>query len=232
MTMSSDHRPQPPNRNARALEPSDGAGSGRMTNTSPAEPLAVRTSRKPSNGKGSSALASQTAGYGAEEGEDPDLAATLTRMQAAGLVLRAEGERLHYRSPVPLTATQLEFLRQHKAELLRLLTSPPIAPQDHDAIQEAAEERAAIRQLDGGEPCEVAEQQARAAMRVYQYRITDKPTSWLTLIAPGCDLDEARRLLARRFHSRLIEVIEHRAAALRAGGFHTPCSLPEPGRDD
>ena len=123
-------------------------------------------------------------------------------------------------------------LRQHKAELLRLLTSPPITPQDHDAMQDAIEERAAIRQFDGGEPCEVAEQQARAAMRVYQYRITDKPTSWLTLIAPGCDLDEAHRLLAWRFGGRLIEVIEHRAAALQAGGSHTPCSLPEQGRDE
>ena len=226
MTMSSDRQPHPPNRSARALESSDGVGSGRMTNTSSAEPLAGRISRKSSCGKGSSALAFQTAGYGAQEGRDPNLAVTLTRMQAAGLVLRAEGERLHYRSPVPLTATQIEFLRQHKAELLRLLTSPPLTPQDHDAMQEAIEERAAIRQFDGGEPCEVAEQQARAAMRVYQYRITDKPTSWLTLIAPGCDLDEAHRLLAWRFGGRLIEVIEHRAAALRAGGSHAPCSFP------
>jgi hypothetical protein len=154
-------------------------------------------------------------------------------MQAAGLVLRAEGERLHYRSPVPLTAAQLDFLRAHKAELLRLLSTPPaITHEDRQAVEEAIAERAAIREFDGGEPRAVAEREARSAMRVYQYRITDKPTSWLTLIAPGCRLDEARRLLARRFDSRLIEVIEHRAASLRAGGSHTPCSLPEQGRDE
>lgn len=40
----------------------------------------------------------------------------------------------------------------------------------------------------------------------YRYRLTDKPSVWLTLFAPGTDLREARRVLLRQFGSRLIEV--------------------------
>ncbi|MCU0836372.1 MAG: hypothetical protein MUC77_18370 [Chromatiaceae bacterium] len=144
--------------------------------------------------------------------------AALSRMQAAGLVLRAEGERLHYRTPVPLTAAQLDFLRAHKAELLRLLSTPPaITHEDQQAVEEAIAERAAIREFDGGEPRAVAEREARAAMRVYQYRISDQPGSWLTLIAPGCDLEEARRIITNRFGAaRVLDVVPYRARGLRA----------------
>jgi hypothetical protein len=49
-------------------------------------------------------------------------------------------------------------------------------------------------------------------MRVYQYRLTDKPDTWLTMLAPGCDLDEARRSLVLRFGpERLIDVRERTA---------------------
>jgi len=48
-------------------------------------------------------------------------------------------------------------------------------------------------------------------MSVYRYRLTDKPGTWLVLIAPGCDLDEARRVLENQFGAeRLIEVVENR----------------------
>jgi hypothetical protein len=51
-------------------------------------------------------------------------------------------------------------------------------------------------------------------MRVYQYRLVERPDTWLTLLAPGCDLADARRSLALRFGpERLIEVREHRAGA-------------------
>lgn len=48
-------------------------------------------------------------------------------------------------------------------------------------------------------------------MRVYHYRLTDRPKDWLVMIAPGCELDEARRSLIARFGSeRLLEVQIHR----------------------
>jgi len=46
-------------------------------------------------------------------------------------------------------------------------------------------------------------------MRVYRYRLIDKPDTWLTMIAPDCDLEEARRSLRLRFGERLTAVVEH-----------------------
>jgi hypothetical protein len=46
-------------------------------------------------------------------------------------------------------------------------------------------------------------------MRVYRYRLIDKPDTWLTMIAPNCDLEEARRCLRLRFGERLTYVVEH-----------------------
>jgi hypothetical protein len=67
-----------------------------------------------------------------------------------------------------------------------------------------------VRAPDGGESREAAALQARHAMRVYRYRLIDKPDSWLTMIAPDCDLEEARRSLRLRFGERLTAVVEHR----------------------
>jgi hypothetical protein len=80
----------------------------------------------------------------------------------------------------------------------------------HLAVAEAIEERAAIREFDGGETREVAERNARSAMRVFCYWLTDKPRTRLVLIAPSCDLAEARRHLGLQFGERLLDVIEHR----------------------
>jgi hypothetical protein len=107
-------------------------------------------------------------------------------------------------------------IREAKAELLAHLNPPPLSAADHESIREAIEERAAIREFDGGESRQVAEREARSAMRVYRYRLTDRPDTWLTMIAPGCDPDEARRSLALRFGAeRLIEVREHCTAPNR-----------------
>jgi hypothetical protein len=46
-------------------------------------------------------------------------------------------------------------------------------------------------------------------MRVYRYGLLDKPGTWLTMIAPDCDLEEARRSLVLRFGERLTAVVEH-----------------------
>ena len=61
-----------------------------------------------------------------------------------------------------------------------------------------------------------AEARAASAMRVYRYRLTDRPADWLVMIAPGCDLDEARRTLIARFGTeRLLEVQIHRPEVMR-----------------
>jgi hypothetical protein len=42
---------------------------------------------------------------------------------------------------------------------------------------------------------------------VYRYRLTDKPGSWLTMIAPGCGLEEARRIVVLKFGAdRVLDV--------------------------
>ena len=85
---------------------------------------------------------------------------------------------------------------------------PPLTPTQRRDLQEAVDERAAILEFDAGQPRLQAEMQARNALRVYRYRVTDRPTEWLTLIAPGCDLDEARQTLIQRFGAeRVIEVV-------------------------
>ena len=151
---------------------------------------------------------------------DPDLSAALTRMRAAGVTLAVRDGNLAVQTRRPLTAAQAGFLRANKTALIALLareTEAPLPPETHEAMEESIAERAAIREFDGGEPRAVAEREARAAMRVYQYRITDKPASWLTLIAPGCDLDEARRIITNRFGAaRVLDVVPHRASGLRA----------------
>ena len=84
---------------------------------------------------------------------------------------------------------------------------PAFSDAESAAIEEALEERAAILEFDGQLPRPQAEIQAASTMRVYRYRLTDRPTDWLILIAPGSDLGEARRTLDLRFGSaRVMEV--------------------------
>ncbi|MBK5965228.1 hypothetical protein CCR95_14305 [Thiocystis minor] len=104
-------------------------------------------------------------------------------------------------------------IRAHKAELLARLAANadplPLTQDQRDSIREAITERAAIQEYDGGLSRSEAENQATRAMRVYRYCLTDKPTDWLVMIAPGCDLDEARRTLVGQFGAgRLIDVRE------------------------
>ena len=83
----------------------------------------------------------------------------------------------------------------------------------HDAaIREHLEERAAIQEYDGGLTRKQAEAEARRALRVYEYKLTDNPDAWLVLIAPGCDLEETRENLRGRFGSRLLDIRKHNHA--------------------
>ena len=136
-------------------------------------------------------------------------AALLAHAARQGVTVEVCDGSLKLAGPSQSVETLLPAIREAKDELLAHLNPPPLSPADHDAIREAIEERVAIREFDAGEARQVAERAARSAMRVYQYRLTDRPDTWLTMLAPGCDLDEARRTLALRFGAeRVIEVRE------------------------
>jgi len=82
-------------------------------------------------------------------------------------------------------------------------------------IREHFEERAAIREHDGGEPREKAEAEARKSMRVYEFKLSDNPSVWLTYLAPGVGLSEAEQSLRLRYPERLISVREHKYRTTR-----------------
>ena len=139
-----------------------------------------------------------------------DLQQALTQMNAAGILMRARGDRLSVASRTPLTEQQRTWIRAHKVELLRLLADAvpgPAALKGEDRA--AVEERDPVRTLDGGASRKATAEQPPSSMRVYRYHLLDKPDTWLTMIAPDCDLEEARRSLALRFGERLTAVVEH-----------------------
>ena len=139
-----------------------------------------------------------------------DLQQALTQMNAAGIRMRARGDRLSVASRTPLTNQQRTWIRAHKAELLRLLTETvPIPAELKGEDREAIEERVTCRTFDGGASGKAAAERPPSSMRVYRYRLLDNPDTWLTMIAPDCDLEEARRSLALRFGERRTAVVEH-----------------------
>ena len=139
-----------------------------------------------------------------------DLHQALTQMNAAGILMRARGDRLSVASRIPLTDQQRVWIRAHKVELLRLLTEAVPCPAElKGEDREAIEERTTFRTLDSGASREATAERPPSSMRVYRYRLLDKPDTWLTMIAPDCDLEEARRCLRLRFGERLTEVVDH-----------------------
>jgi hypothetical protein len=139
-----------------------------------------------------------------------DLRQAFTWMQAAGILMRARGDRLSVASRTPLTEQQRTWIRAHKVDLLRLLTDAVPSPAELNGEgREAIEERATFRTLDGGASGKATAARPPSPMRVYRYRLLDKPDTWLTMIAPDCDLEEARRSLVLRFGERLTAVVEH-----------------------
>jgi hypothetical protein len=131
-------------------------------------------------------------------------------MVSFGLSVEARDGTL-YVSPIEQITDALRVkIRANKSELLALLSGaepPPLSPADREAIREAISERAGIREFDGAEGRATAEREAAAGMRVFLYRLADRPDTWLTMLAPGCDFDEARRSLALRFGpERVVEV--------------------------
>ena len=147
-------------------------------------------------------------------------ATLLADLSTAGVRLAVtERGTLRYQGDQSAVDHWLPQIRQYKAELLALLsddTGPPqLTPDQHSGIHEAIAERAAIQEHDGGLSRSEAEAQARGAMRVYRYRLTDRPADWLVMIASGCALDEARRSLIARFGAeRVLEIQRHRPGVM------------------
>lgn len=136
---------------------------------------------------------------------------TLTRLRDRGVILTADNGRLNIDAPSGVITKRIrDWLTANNADLLKAI-SPPVpslTDENRQDILESIEERAAIREFDGNQSREEAEQQACSASRVYRYRLTDKPGTWLTLICPGCDLEEARHVLDLKFGARVVDVAE------------------------
>lgn len=131
-------------------------------------------------------------------------AVLIQQVQVAGGSIHATGGRIKLTAPRPLPSVLVETLKAHKTELLAYLSDDLT-----ENIREHFEERAAIREHDGGEPREKAEAEARKALRVYEYRLSDYGNNgpWLIFLAPGSNLAEAERSLKNRFGAgRVLEV--------------------------
>ena len=143
-----------------------------------------------------------------------NIESALSQMQEAGFSLKVlDGDKLSVSPGDQLTNTQTNFIRQYKRDLIKVLSQhgvPKLTDNDRQNIEEHLAERAAIQQFDGGLSRPEAERQAKSNMRVYHYRITDYPDSWMVMIAPGCDLTEARSCLGTKFQDRLIDVREYK----------------------
>jgi hypothetical protein len=79
---------------------------------------------------------------------------------------------------------------------------------ESENIREYLEERAAIMEFDGGLSRKEAEQAAVSAIRVYCYRIKDKPNAELTVLMSNTELDEAYQNLHLKYGDRLVTVYE------------------------
>lgn len=125
---------------------------------------------------------------------------------AAGLEFWTENGKILVQPKQLITDSLRQAIRDHKPELIQLLTRQSETDCQRN-IQEAIEERAAIQEYDGRLSRQEAEKQARSAMRIYQYKLADYPR-WLVMLAPNTDLKEAKCVLKNRFGDRLINVKE------------------------
>ncbi len=125
--------------------------------------------------------------------------------QYHGTITASDGY-LNLRAPSPLPDALMALIKACKSDLLVVLSegTPELTPDDLTDIQEAIDERAAIQEYEGGLSREKAKHDAQAAMCVYRYRLTDNPDNWLTMIAPGCNLKEAERVLITNFGDRRV----------------------------
>lgn len=136
----------------------------------------------------------------------------LARTKALGIHLNRDGGDIVAEGM--LSKSIIAELRQHKAELLVALTQgwQPTEAELSEAVQEAFEERSAIREHCGGEPREKAEAEARAALCVYEYRLSDYGSDgpWLVYLAPGCNLMQAEQALRNQFGACRVSTVREK----------------------
>lgn len=91
---------------------------------------------------------------------------------------------------------------------------PPLSATEQADISEALVERSSIIEFEAGATRHEADAQARSAMRVYRILVSmpkgdPRPPRWITMLAPGTDLSEARRSARARFGTeRVLNVVE------------------------
>jgi hypothetical protein len=108
----------------------------------------------------------------------------LTKIKEAGFSLTLEGDNLKIIPFSKLTEQQLTFLKLHKLEIVSELKAGKAEQLKHGA-------------------------DAEQAIKVYCYRVKEKPDSELVAIMPGASLAEAQESLSLRFGDNLIEVYEN-----------------------
>ena len=131
-----------------------------------------------------------------------------------GFRLTVDGETLRVAPAAKLDEALRQEIASHKAALLDLLTPQALTTEERENIAEAIEERAAIREYDGGEDRQTAEAQAASGMRVFSLLIgmgEGEEPRWIAMLAPNTDLAEAERVSRLKFPGRLLAIIPHNA---------------------
>ncbi len=127
----------------------------------------------------------------------------LLKIQSAGFDVALVNGNLNVTpTKTELTDAQRIFIKKHKTEIVKEFS----ATQLQQDIRERTEERAAIMEFDGGLSRQDADVAATKAMRVYCYRVTDKPDSELVTLKPNVELAEATQELKERYGDRLLDV--------------------------
>jgi hypothetical protein len=127
----------------------------------------------------------------------------LLKIQSAGFDVALVNGNLNITpTKTELTDTQRIFIQKHKAEIVKEFSNTQLL-QD---IRERNEERSAIMEFDGCLSRQDADVAATNAMRVYCYRVTDKPHSKLVTLKPNVELTEATQELIERYGDRLLSV--------------------------
>lgn len=132
-----------------------------------------------------------------------------------GFRLTVDGATLRVAPAAKLDADLQHEIVTHKADLLAMLSPQGLTADEQADIKESIEERAAIREHDGGEDRATAEAQATSAMRVYRLLIAKNEgiePRWVTMLAPGCDLAEAERTARLKFPGRVKAVVPNATA--------------------
>jgi hypothetical protein len=132
----------------------------------------------------------------------------LNEINQAGVSISLDGERIKVSNPSYLTDKLRNLIHTNKQEIVSQLARTSEAKSNEllQDIREHLEERAAIMEYDGGLSRHDAEQAATKAIRVYCYRMTDKPYTELTVIMPNTEFDEAIEKMKNKYGDHLLDV--------------------------